>query len=465
MSASAHPTHAPERMPSARVLMAIMLPVWLTAVDTSIANTALPAMAQDLAITPAHAVWIINAYQLAVVASLLPLAALGQHWGERRLFLGGVTVFTVASLLCSLSGSLVALTASRILQGLGAAGVMAVNLALVKRVYPGRALGRGVGLNAFVVGIGYTSGPSLASLILSWGPWPWLFALNVPLCTLAIWLGQRALPAATPGGQVERFDGHLAGLVALTLAAAILTLTLAAQGSGLAWTAGFATLAAIGAAGVGLRQRGHSHPIWPSDLLRLPPFALSVATSVSAFTTQGLAFVSLPFFFEHTLGRDAIETGFLLSSWALVVAVTGPWAGRWSDRVRPAVLGSTGLLLLAVGMGLLASLRADASALDIVWRMAWCGLGFGLFQSPNLKAIMSSTPAHRSSGGSGMIALARLSGQTTGAALVALCFSWTWPDGAQAALWLGCASATLSAGFSALRLRFNAHMTPQENSP
>lgn len=456
-------TSASSTGPGWAVLTAIMLPVWLAAVDTAIANTALPALASDLGVSPAQSVWIVNAYQVAVVACLLPLAALGQRWGERPIFLLGVLLFTLASLACSLSGSLPALTASRMLQGMGAAGIMTVNLALVRRIYPAHQLGRGVGLNAFVVGIGYTSGPTLASLVLSVGSWPWLFAINVPMCAVAVWLGWRHLPQPKLGHKAAQppFDGALAAVLAFTLASAALTLNHGAQRNDWATTGGFGLIGLIGSVWIARRQRGHPHLMWPSDLLKKPAFALSVATSLSAFTTQGLAFVGLPFFLEEHLRRDAMETGFLLSTWALTVALTGPWAGRLSDRVRPAVLGSSGLLLLAVGMGLLASLRADASALDVMWRMAWCGLGFGLFQSPNLKAIMSSTPPERNSGGSAIIALARLSGQTLGASLVALCFAWLSLQGSQAALWLGCLTASLAAAFSSLRLRFDAHMSPK----
>lgn len=459
------PPSAPaQTLPRAATLLAIMLPVWLAAVDTAIANTALPSIAQDLAVSPEAAIWVINAYQLVIVASLLPLAALGQRFGARRVFLFGVALFSLSSLCCALVNGLAALTAARALQGLGAAGIMAMNLAMVRQIYPARMLGRGVGLNAFVVGIGYTSGPSLAALILSLGPWPWLFAINVPLCGWAWVLGRRHLPRAE-SNRSAAFDGPLAAVLAVTLGAALLAMTQATRGQAWATVAALATLATLGALWVRQRQRHQAQPIWPSDLLRLPAFALSVLTSISSFATQGLAFVGLPFFLEQSLHRDTVESGLLLSTWALVVALTGPWAGRWSDRVRPAVLGSVGLLGLGVGMGLLASLQPDASTLDISWRMAWCGLGFGLFQSPNLKAIMSSTPPERSSGGSGMIALARLSGQTIGAALVACCFAWFDHNGAQAALWLGCLTASLAAVFSASRLRFNAHMTLEENRP
>jgi DHA2 family multidrug resistance protein-like MFS transporter len=190
----------------------------------------------------------------------------------------------------------------------------------------------------------------------------------------------------------------------------------------------------------------------PVDLLRRPMFALSAVTSMCAFATQGLALVSLPFYFEQVLHRDPIETGFLMTPWAVAVAATAPFAGRLSDRHAPGLLGGIGLGVLALGMASLALLPAQPGRLDIVLRMAVCGVGFGFFQSPNLRALMSSAPPERAGGASGVIAMARLLGQATGAALVALCFGLGGALGAVWALWLGAGTATLAALASSARL-------------
>ncbi|MGL4265409.1 MAG: MFS transporter, partial [Afipia sp.] len=200
------------------------------------------------------------------------------------------------------------------------------------------------------------------------------------------------------------------------------------------------------------RQADHPAPMLPIDLFRRPMFSLSVATAVCSFAVQGLAFVSLPFYFEDVLHRTQVETGFFMTPWSIVVAIMAPIAGRLSDRHPAGLLGGLGLLILGIGMALLAMLPASPSVADIVWRMAICGCGFGFFQSPNMKAIMSSAPAGRSGGASGIVATARLIGQTLGAALAALCFALAGHQGATFALALGAGFGALGCIMSFLRL-------------
>jgi MFS transporter, DHA2 family, multidrug resistance protein len=200
------------------------------------------------------------------------------------------------------------------------------------------------------------------------------------------------------------------------------------------------------------RQADSPAPVLPIDLFRRPLFALSTATAVCAFAVQGLAFVSLPFYFEDILGRSQVETGFFMTPWPLVVAIMAPIAGRLSDRYPAGILGGLGLALLGLGMALLALLPASPHVLDIVWRMAICGCGFGFFQAPNMKALMSSAPADRGGSASGMVATARLTGQTIGAALAALCFGLAGREGATLALVLGAVFAAVGFGMSVLRL-------------
>jgi DHA2 family multidrug resistance protein-like MFS transporter len=445
---------APADPPRWLALLSLLLAVFLGSLDQSIANTALPAIGAALQRTPAESVWIVHAYQLAVVAVLLPLASLGDRWGARKVFLLGVALFNGAALASACATQLEWLAFFRAVQGIGAAGVMSVNLALIRRIFPPEQLGKGAGLNALIVGMGYSLGPTVASLLLAVLPWPWLFGLQAPLGLLGWLLARRCLPRTEAAKSDGPYDRWLALLSAVCFASLVFTLSAVAQQKGAVVV--LASLALMLGSGAWLlrRQRGHAAPVLPVDLMQKPMFSLSVFTSFSSFTTQGLAFVALPFFFQQQLARPAVETGVLMSVWALVVALMAPVAGPLSDRYPSAILGGLGLGLLSAGMLGLGALGADAPFAVMALCMALCGVGFGLFQSPNLRAIMASAPPHRTSSASGMVALARLTGQASGAALVALCFNLFGPLGAGRAVLLGAATAGLGALLSLARLRF-----------
>jgi DHA2 family multidrug resistance protein-like MFS transporter len=395
-------------------------------------------------------VWVVNVYQIALVATLLPLGALGEIAGHERIYLGGLVLFTLASLGCALAWSLPSLLIFRALQGLGASGIMSVNSALIRFVYPSRMLGRGFGHNALVVATAFTLGPTIASGILAIGSWPWLFAVNIPFGLIAIGIGLKTLPH--PPRAVHAFDFPGAIMAAGCLGLFIIGIGSAAHK---AWPGAVAIELAAATLLGGLlmrRQADHPAPMLPIDLFRRPVFALSAATSVCSFAVQGLAFVSLPFYFEDILLRTQVETGFFMTPWPLVVAFMAPIGGRLSDRYPAGILGSLGLALLCVGMVLLATLPTAPGIVNIVWRMAICGFGFGFFQTPNLRTLMSSAPPDRSGSASGIVATARLTGQTIGAALAALCFGLAGREGATLALGLGAGFAALGSVMSVLRL-------------
>ena len=429
---------------------AIFTALAMASLDTAIANIALPAISSDLHVSPAEVVWVVNVYQIALVATLLPLGALGEIVGHQKIYLGGLVLFTIASLGCACAWSLPSLLVARTLQGLGASGLMSVNTALVRFVYPRRMHGRGFGHNAMVVATAFTFGPTIASAILSLGTWPWLFAVNLPFGLVAILIGLKTLPSLPRATHAFDFLGAL--LAACCLGLFIIGIGSAAHGV----QPGLVMGALIGAVVIGLilmrRQADHPAPMLPIDLFRRALFALSALTAVCAFAVQGLAFVSLPFYFEDVLHRSQVETGFFMTPWPLVVAIMAPIGGRLSDRFPAGLLGGLGLVILGAGMALLATLPDTPSVPDIVWRTMVCGMGFGFFQTPNMKAIMSSAPAHRSGSASGIVATARLIGQTTGAALAALCFGLAGRDGATLALALGAAFAALGSVMSFLRL-------------
>src|ERR1700704_2440695 len=429
---------------------AIFTALAMASLDTAIANIALPAIAADLHVGPADVIWVVNVYQIALVATLLPLAALGEIVGHHRIYLGGLLLFTLASLACACAWSLPSLLTARVLQGLGASGIMSVNTALIRFVYPGRLQGRGFGYNALVVATAFTLGPTIASGILAIGPWNWLFAINIPFGLVAMLIGLKTLPRIPRATHAFDFPG--ASLAAGCLGLFVLGIGSAAHHA----RPGLVLIELASAVLLGWvlirREADHPAPVLPIDLFRRPLFALSTATAIFAFAVQGLALVSLPFYFEDILGRSQVETGFFMTPWPLVVAIMAPIAGRLSDRYPAGMLGGVGLALLGLGMALLAMLPHNPHVVDIVWRMAMCGWGFGFFQPPNMRALMSSAPADRSGSASGIVATARLTGQTVRAALAALCFGLAGREGATVALVLGAAFAAVGCVMSSLRL-------------
>jgi DHA2 family multidrug resistance protein-like MFS transporter len=422
----------------------------MVTIDTSIANTALPVIAASLG-TSAHAsIWIVSIYQLAMVATLLPFAALGAYVGLTRVFLGGLTLFVASSLFCSLSASLPMLIATRLLQGLGAAAVMSVNVALIKAISPPDRLGRALGLSAFVVGVAFTLGPLVASLILSLASWHWLFAVNLPFGGLTLFVASRVLPKLTPVARSVDWSG--AALHVVAFGALLLGIGELAQHGSVYIVAGTLLLASISGGLLVHRALGQAAAILPFDLFTHRVFALSATTAFLSFVAQGLAFVSLPFLLDTKFGRGQFELGLLMSSWPAAVALVSPISGRVADRYDPGLLGCAGLAVLLAGLISMAMLPADANNLSIGIRMAICGTGFGIFLPPNLKALMGSAPRERSGSASGVTALARLFGQASGAALVALSLRVGGAQGGVLALLLGAAFAGAACGASALRL-------------
>ncbi|MGF7133741.1 DHA2 family multidrug resistance protein-like MFS transporter [Paraburkholderia sp. EB58] len=439
-------------------IVVVALGITLAVLDSAIANVALPTIARDLHASAAASIWVVNAYQLAVTISLLPLASLGDRIGYRRVYLGGLILFTVASLGCALATSLPTLALARVIQGFGAAGIMSVNTALVRMIYPPAHLGRGVAINAMVVAISSAVGPTVASGVLAIAPWPWLFAINVPIGIAAIVSGFRALPA-NPGHKAP-YDYLSAVMNAFVFGLLIFAVDGLGHGEGL----GYVGIEALGAVVIGYffvrRQLTQPAPLLPIDLLRIPIFALSIGTSVCSFAAQMLAFVSLPFMLQDTLGLSQVQTGLLMTPWPLVIIVAAPLSGVLSDRLSAGWLGGIGLAALTAGLLLLATLGAHPDPLQIAWRMALCGAGFGIFQSPNNRTMLAAAPRERSGGASGMLGTARLTGQTLGAALVALIFGVAPQHGPTIALYVAACFAAVASVISTSRVMQRTNPAP-----
>ena len=344
-------------------LWAITIAVVMTVMDATIASVALPAIARRLHASASASIWVVNGYQVSMMVLLLPFSSAGEIVGYRRVALGGLALFTAASLGCAMAGSFGVLVAARVIQGVGAAAVLGVNSALLRHIYPRAMLGRAVGALSFSVGVAGSIAPSVASAILSVGSWPWLFAVNVPLGVAALALGRRTLPETPASGQA--FDWGSAVLSAMALGLLILAVDGFAR-------AGGATQIGAGLLGAGVfgtalvrRAQARTAPLLPVDLLGIPAFALAILTSIGSFSAQTLVFVGLPFYLQYGLARGQVTTGLLMTPWPMATALTAPIAGRLADRASAGLLAGIGLLVMAGGIAALAALPRGASDVAI----------------------------------------------------------------------------------------------------
>jgi DHA2 family multidrug resistance protein-like MFS transporter len=403
----------------------------LVVLDAGMTNLALPTIASTLGVSPAAAVLVVTAYQTALLVTLLPAAALGERLGYRGVFVSGVWLFIGASVLSACAPSLSWLVAARALQGLGGAAILALGVPLLRFSLPPQRLGAAIGWNALTVALASSAGPGVGALILSHAQWPWLYAVNLPL-GIAVLVACRQLPR-TPSGSQRLDFGSMAlsgGMFAgLFVGAQLLPARPFLAGG----------LAALGLVCVGLlvrREAPKAAPLVPLDLLRQTSLRLSVIASVLCFTGQSAAMVALPFYLQQVLGQSPSATGVYMTVWPLSVAVTAIPAGRLADRVSTAWLCAAGGLILALGLigAALWPLKEDVRPMLLF--AAACGMGFGLFQTPNNRNMFLAAPLERSAASGGLQGTARLTGQTAGAVLMTLLFTLA-PGGAAARLGLG----------------------------
>ncbi|MDH7639279.1 MFS transporter [Sphingomonas oryzagri] len=421
-AAVAHPASGGEQdgLPVPRrhwALAAIWIAVTMAVLDSSIANIALPTISAELGASPSSAVWVVNAYQIAIAMLLLSMASLGERVGYRRVYLSGVAVFACAFLGCALAGSLTALAIARFIQGFGSAAIMAMNGALIRHTYPREGLARGIGYNALVVAISSAAGPSVAAGLLAIATWRWLFAVNLPLAIVSIAIGIRALPEARGGA--TRFDLPSALLNAVTFACVFMIGSDMAHATASLRTAGFAALGTM--TGVILVRRGRrdENPLIPLDLIARPALRLSYLSSITAFAAQMIVLVTLPFRFQTGLGLSHVEIGLLITPLAVGTAIAAPIAGRLAGRPSSGPLAGIGMFVVALAFLSIALLPASAGLIPCAVALAIGGMGFGLFQTPNNRIMLTMAPQRRSGAAAGMLATMRIVGQTCGAIVAA----------------------------------------------
>lgn len=433
-------------------ILAVMFAVALAVVDAVIANIALPTICEGLEITASESIWIVNSYQISIIVTLLPISALGDKVGYRRIYLFGIVLFTMMSVGCALSWNFSSLVVCRVVQGIGASCVMSLNTSIVRLIYPRRMLGRGIGINSTVVSVSSVAGPSLAAAILAVASWRWLFAVNLPMGFVAFALGWFFIPENPERSSVRAIRWRDILLNIFTFGAFFAFVTSFTHGVEW-WVLLLEAAVAIVVGTIFVRSQLRCEaPILPFDLLRIPIFSLSVVTSILSFVAQMSCFVATPFILQTQFGYSPVEVGLVVTAWPVVNMFTTPIAGFLVERYHPGMLGCLGLVAFTSGLLLLNFVPSEATTWDFMWRFAICGFGFGFFQAPNNSLIISSAPLGRSGSASGMMATSRLAGQTTGAAIVAMLFYVVPSDNLLHITYIGAGFAGLAALISFMRL-------------
>lgn len=395
-----------------------MLGAALTVLASAAIGIALPTIAIELGVSPSMSTWVVNAYLFATVVSLLPLAVIGDLYGHRRVFLAGVSLFGLASLSCAVAEltpwPFATLLISRALQGLGAAGVMAVNMALLRATHPLNRLGQGIGLNGMVVAATNALGPSVAGYILSTGTWQSLFAAFVAPAAIAFFAGRASLPQTLRG--IGKFDPVSAMLQAGAVAFFILMLMGISNPNSL-----LALAASVGFGILFIRRELKSHDrLLPYELLKNSLFIFSFSAAGASFVAQMMALIAIPFLLNAKLGMTNSAIGLAMTPWPLAAMVIAPFAGWLSDRLSPAAMGFGGLVLAACGLLGVSLLDRGTPFLYLAIPMATIGVGFAFFTGPNVRVLMLATPSHRSGAVGGLLAVSRQTGQLIGSAIAGI---------------------------------------------
>ena len=436
-------------------MAAVMTMTTMAVFDGSMINIALPQIARSLDASLSATVWVSNGYLLSAAMTLAIFAALSSRIGFRSIFAFGLGLFTLASVGCALSSSLDMLVIMRVLQGIGGAATLSIGPAILRSVFPNRLLGRILGLNALLIGTSTAIAPILGGTILSTLSWQWLFAINIPLGIIALLLTLRVIPN-NPALKREPFDYAGALLSAVALGALIMAAdAFTHPGNGDLTTAViFASIAILTGLTFVWVQRRVTKPLLPLNIFASSRFSLAALTSLASFVSQGITFIALPFLFQSVYGYSALVSALLFTPWPIGIILAAPHAGRLADRYSGVIISTVGLCIFAVGLALLAMLPEHAQAWDICLRSLLCGIGFGCFQSPNNREMLSNASRENSGYASGVLAIMRTFGQCLGAAFVGVMMTiYAQSSAIHISLWLAVIATVLAIALSVSRLR------------
>ncbi len=386
----------------------------LYTLDASVANVALPAIAHALGVEKPTAVLLVSAYNLVLAMTLLPLAAIGDRIGHRKIFMVGFLAYLAAAAACYFADTFALVLAARAAQAIAAASLLSVSLGIVRTIYPASMLGRGMGFNTMMSCAGAAIAPVLGGFLIATVSWHWVFAAGAPLALIGL-ATVRTLPDSVLSTQ--RYDTLGAVLCALTFG--LLILGFQGLGEGMA----HGVVAALLGGGVLVaalfvrHERKVALPVLPIDLLARPMLALSVGAALLAVLASTALMLYLPFRLNG-LGFRASMIGAMIAPYAFAVIVAAPTSGMLSDKISPQVLGLIGLALATIGVSAFVWLPASPNYFDVAWRTALCGVGFSMFFSPNGRLMIASAPRSRVAGASSLLSTARMFGQALGSAML-----------------------------------------------
>ena len=406
------------------VLILVALGAFMTTLDSSIVNIALPAIAHTFGVGVSGAIeWIIIGYLIVIAAFLLTLGRLADMVGRKPIYEAGLVIFVLGSIFSGAAPSLAMLIIARLFQGVGGAFIFAVNVAMITSVFPASERGRALGLNAVFVALGISAGPTIGGLITQYLTWRWIFYVNVPIGALVFIISMRMLTEPLHRN-TERFDPMGAVLFAIGLASMILGFSF---GEEWGWTSpGIISSLVVGVVALVaavLVERRVADPILKLSLLKNRVFASANMSFLFAMLALFAPGFLLPFYFEELRGFPAVQAGLLLTPLSLALAVMAPLSGSLADRFGSRLLAPLGLTIACFGLVLLSQLNAHSSLWDIIWRLVVIGIGQGLFQSPNTRAVMGAAPPDEQGIASGLFSTSRVIGQALSVALAGTIFT------------------------------------------
>ncbi|MDA8219750.1 MAG: DHA2 family efflux MFS transporter permease subunit [Dehalococcoidales bacterium] len=399
------------------VLAIVGLGTYLTVLDSSIVNVSLPVMTAELATDVTTVQWVIMAYLLTITGLLLTFGRLADLLGRKRVYMAGMAVFTLGMALCGLAQNVEQLIGLRVVQGIGAASVMALGPALTAAAFPANERGKALGINSTIVALGAISGPVLGGMLADLVDWRSVFLFRVPLTLLATILSLRVL-ADDGSGKRQRFDLLGGALLFVWLAALTLGLN---QGRNIGWTS--PTILALFATALGgfaafvLVEMRVRQPMLELAVFRIRLFSAASVSALIIFMGHYAVVFLMPFYLVQGLGYPPSLAGIMILPWPLTMSVVAPISGWASDRIGSRVLSTAGIGMVSLGLFALSTLRADSTYLEIAVRLAMVGFGMGLFGSPNNNALLSSLPPTKIGTASGMLATMRNMGTVMGTAV------------------------------------------------